>query len=137
MLVVTIPGPMRGKQRPRISTRGGFARAYTPSETVNAEAWVKSCAIQAMNGAAVMAGPLRLSMAVGVPIPASWSKKKQEAARSGACRPTGKPDLDNVTKLVADALNGIAWRDDAEVVEMSLSKFYADNVFTTLTVEAI
>lgn len=33
-----------------------------------------------------------------------------------------KPDLDNLAKSVLDALNGIVWRDDAQVASLSMSK---------------
>ena len=133
-LRVVIPGEMRGKGRPRFSTRGGFARAFTDAKTVSMEAWVKACAIEA--GATVMDGPVQLRMIVWAGIPASWSKKKRQEALDGRMRPTGKPDLDNCLKLVADALNGIAWHDDKQVVEVLARKFYAEVSRTVLEVSA-
>lgn len=126
----TIPGPMRGKQRPR-STRQG--RIYTPAETVNAEAWVRQCAVAAC-GQPVLPGPVELHMYVRIPVPASWSKKKRAAALAWELFPTGKPDLDNVAKLLADALNGILWRDDSQIVRMVLSKRYGVEAETSVQV---
>ena len=54
--------------------------------------------------------------------PSSWPKKRKAAAHYV----TGKPDVDNVCKLVADAMNGIAYRDDAQIAELVFSHLYTD-----------
>jgi Holliday junction resolvase RusA-like endonuclease len=86
---------------------------------------VKLVAHRAMAGAGLMAFPVALSLIVLHPIPKSWSKRRQDAALAGAERPTTKPDADNVAKVVADACNGVVWVDDAQVVELSVSKRYS------------
>lgn len=123
-VVISIPGEIRGKGRPKFSTRGGRPRAYTDAKTVSAENWVKSCAVDAMAGRALLTGPVEMSMAITVGIPASWAKKKQLAAISGGVMPTGKPDVDNTCKLVSDAFNGIVWKDDSQVVSLTVTKAY-------------
>ena len=105
-ILITIPGPMRGKQRARTVRRGNFVSSYTPKETVSAENWVRHCAIE-QAGQPCLEGPLALAMVVTTPIPQSWSKKKQAAAESGAIYPVGKPDCSNMLKLCEDALNGV------------------------------
>lgn len=114
-----VPGEIRGKGRPRF----GNGRTYTDSKTLNAEAWVRHCAVQAV-GQPCLEGPLALVVRVAVAVPASWSKRKQADALAGVVRPTGKPDADNTLKLLADALNGVVWRDDAQVVDVRLTKHY-------------
>lgn len=59
-------------------------------------------------------------------IPKGTSKVKREKMLSGEIRPTVKPDWDNLGKLVSDALNGIAYRDDKYVVDAVVRKFYSD-----------
>lgn len=122
-IVVTIPGPARGKQRARVVRRGNFVSTYTPAETTNAEAWVRHCAIE-QAGQPCLEGPLRLTVEITVQVAESWSKKKQTAALDGVIYPTGKPDIDNTYKLLADALNGVLWRDDAQIVSLSVTKRY-------------
>ena len=120
-LMFVIPGIARGKGRPRATKRG---TVYTPAKTVSAEAWVKSCAYEQM-GQPLLLTPLHVSIDIDVEIPASWPQKRRAAALSGETRPTGKPDLDNCCKLLMDALNGIAWRDDSQVVRLTARKRYA------------
>lgn len=136
MLTITIPGELRGKGRPRFSARGGFARAFTDAKTVNAEAWVRQCAAQVHAGAP-LAGPLSVQLAVAVAIPASWSKRKRADAIAGAIWPTGKPDLDNQLKLVGDALNGIVWADDKQIVRAEVTRRYAEAPQAVLTVTEV
>lgn len=131
-LRIVIPGEMRGKGRPRFSTRGGFARAFTDSKTVNAEAWVKACAVEA--GAFPAGYPLRLRMEMVAAVPKSWSKRNRETALAGGLMPTGKPDIDNCLKLVCDALNGIAWQDDKQIVWVEARKRYGETAETVLEV---
>ena len=56
----------------------------------------------------------------------SWSRRDQEAALAGGIRPTSKPDWDNHAK-VTDALNGIVWHDDSQVVDGRSIKVYSDS----------
>ena len=136
VITVTIPGTARGKQRARVVRRGNFASSYTPKETVNAEAWIKHCAVQQV-GQPVLLGPLALDVEITVSIAESWSNKKRAAALAGHIFPTGKPDIDNVFKLLADALNGILWKDDAQVVSLSIAKLYGREPSTTLRLNEV
>lgn len=61
------------------------------------------------------------------PIPQSWSKRKKKEAIAGLIMPTTKPDGDNILKVVLDALNGLAYDDDRQVVKMCIIKAYGVN----------
>lgn len=135
-IVVTIPGPAKGKQRARVVRRGAFASSFTPKETVNAESWVRHCCIE-QAGQPCLEGPLLLSVEIVCQVAESWSKKKQAAALAGTIMPTGKPDLDNCFKLLADALNGVMWKDDAQIVSLSVQKRYGRAPGTTLRVTVL
>ena len=130
-----IPGKAQPKQRARV-TKGGHA--YTPAKTMNAEAFIKSLALAAMDGEAPLEGPLRLSVSIYRAIPSSFSKKKREAARRGYLYPTTRPDLDNQVKLIKDALNGICFQDDAQVVTLIAQKRYCifEAASTVVTIES-
>lgn len=60
------------------------------------------------------------------PIPKSTSKKNREMMIDGFLLPTKKPDLDNVAKVVCDALNGIAYHDDTQICRLALYKHYGE-----------
>ena len=100
MLSFEIPGDPVAKARPRASMVAGRARLYTPAKTNKYEARVAIFAQQAMAGRPVIAGPVALSVTALFPIPASWPKKRQAAARAGTEQHTKKPDLDNVLKAI-------------------------------------
>ena len=123
MIVIDLPGLPRGKGRPRFSTRNGFARAHTDPQTASYEGALRLAASVAMVGLEPLQGPLSMSVVATFPVPASWSKKKQQAALSGSVWPTGKPDCDNLLKT-SDALNTIVFRDDAQIISASILKQY-------------
>jgi len=90
-----------------------------------------------MRGRSPIMGPVWVSLLVYLPIPSSWSKKRQYMALEGQIKPTTKPDLDNTFKLSADACNGIVWHDDKQIVEASVAKFYSDRPRLVLTVKEV
>ena len=121
----TVPGAPQGKGRPRVGRIAGQARMFTPAKTAAYEGLIAHAAAQAMAGRAPLDEPVVLTIHAAVPVPASWSKRKQAQALAGEIRPTGKPDLDNVLKAVCDGCNGVLWRDDAVVVAVTARKAYA------------
>lgn len=125
-LTFVVPGQPQGKGRPRVGRVGDHARMFTPSKTLAYEGLIAMACQQAMQGRELLQGPVLLEMRMLHAIPKSWSKKRQQAALEGSIMPTVKCDADNCLKAVCDALNGVAWRDDTQVVNVSLSKRYAD-----------
>ena len=51
---------------------------------------------------------------------------KKQAKLIGEIRPTIKPDCDNLAKSILDSLNGLAYQDDRQIIELSVKKFYAE-----------
>lgn len=134
----TVPGAPVGKGRPMVSTRGGkFAKMYTPEKTANYETLVALAAQQAMVGRTLLAGPVEVQMAILLPIPASWSKKKQAAAIAGQVYPTKKPDADNVVKAIFDGINGVVWNDDVQACDIVVRKRYAETPGVQVLVKPI
>ena len=126
MIAFEIPGPVVGKQRPKFARVGAFTRTYTPEKTVAYENLVKHYAAEAMDKAAPWEMPVVLKIAVYRTVPASTSKKNRAAALAGTLRPANKPDCDNIAKAIADAMNGIVYKDDAQIVELSVVKRYGE-----------
>lgn len=121
-----IPGNQRGKQRPRARRMGQKGiQLYSPAQTILEEAWVRTCCVEAV-GQPFLLGPFEVAIDVTVEIPVGWAFKKRMAASRGELWPEGKPDTDNIAKLQFDALNGILWRDDAQVVRHTVQKTYGE-----------
>ena len=120
--IVATPTP---KGRPRFTSRG---RSYTPAATVRAEHEMANALLQKTRekgGEWPKTGPLAVSVVFAMPVPESWSKKKQQQARSNELWHTSRPDADNLLKLVLDAANGVLWVDDAQLVMVGAGKEYA------------
>jgi len=121
-LLIIIPGEPKAKQRPRVLKNGA---AYTPKQTVMYENWVKECYYTAKNKR-FLEGQIEGNMRIYLSIPKSVSKKKKEGMLKGLIRPTKRPDLDNICKSILDSLNGIAYKDDSQVVGLKIDKYYAE-----------
>jgi Holliday junction resolvase RusA-like endonuclease len=124
-LIFAIPGEPAGKGRPKF----GNGRTYTPKKTENYEAYVKMLCVEAMlkQGWKIrQAEALSMTVTAYFRPPQSASKTKREDMLKGLIRPTKRPDFDNIGKIVADALNGIAYRDDAQIVDARQIKLYGD-----------
>lgn len=122
MIKLTIPGPPCAKQRPKVYGK----HAVTPAKTVNYETLVKQLYI-VEHHRKQLEGPLIMKVVAYFPIPQSKSKKVKEAMLKGKIRPTSKPDIDNLFKIIADALNGLAYHDDSQIVQGIIDKWYSDN----------
>lgn len=121
-----VQGAPVGKGRPRITTRSGFARAFTPERTRNYESQVAEAARLAMakDGQATISGPVSVFIKANFAIPASYTKKKRALCAQGAIRPTVKPDIDNIVKAILDGMNGVVYEDDKQVVACTITKHY-------------
>lgn len=123
---LTIPLRPRGKERPRWSKK--TKRMYTPASTTNYEDFIKL--VYRQNYGTQMFPknvPLDIRIRAYCPIPKSDTLTARAKKLTGAIRPTVKPDWDNIGKIVADALNKIAYHDDAQIVDSQTRKFYSDN----------
>ncbi|HBP0025100.1 TPA: RusA family crossover junction endodeoxyribonuclease [Pseudomonas aeruginosa] len=122
----SVDGVPRGKGRPRAARTGAGVRMYTPKQTEDYERSIAMAAQKALAGRPLIAGPVLIELRMFHPIPRSWSKKRQAMALIGEVMPTVKCDADNCLKAVCDALNGVAWKDDTQVVNVMLAKRYAE-----------
>lgn len=104
-----VPGSPRGWQRPG-SSRGG--RRYTPARTRGYERDVAVAALAA--GVRPVDGPIAVHIAVHA---------DHVEVSIGSCRgKVARPDLDNIAKAVLDGLSGVAYADDAQVVELHVRR---------------
>lgn len=129
-----VPGEPIGKGRPRVSTIGGHARMFTPTKTANYESLIALFAEKAMRGRELIAGPVLMELRIVVAVAKSWSKVKTAEALAGEVMPTKKPDADNVLKAICDGINGIVFKDDVQVVNVSMSKRFGETPGVTVRV---
>lgn len=92
-ILITIPGEPCAQGRPRISTAGGFPRAYDPAKSRNYKAFVKLIAQEEIpvQGWRYTELPLAVTITAYMSIPSSKSKKFKQAAALGVERPTKNP----------------------------------------------
>lgn len=131
MVIFTIKGEPKGKGRPRFTKNG---HVYTPEETKKYEnlvAWAYKSAKGEKH-----TSPVRVTIKAYFN-PPKKSKKVVEDMLNGKILPTKKPDVDNIAKIILDGLNGIAWEDDTQVVDVMVTKRYATDPMVAVIVEPI
>ena len=111
----TVSGPPKGKQRPRMCRINGRNVAYTPKQTTEYERLIRASYTAVSKVKFPKDEPLEISMLALFPVPQHASKKLKELMLNGDILPTKKPDSDNIIKIILDALNGVAYRDDSQI----------------------
>lgn len=134
-IVLTIPGEPRGKARPRFNSRS--KHPYTPIATQQYEALIVHTYRQRYSDIAFPTGALDLRIRAYFSIPKSDPQKAKLKKLQNDIRPTKRPDMDNIMKIVADALNKVAYNDDAQIVDCQVRKFYADEPRTEISIQEI
>ena len=134
----TVLGSPKSKGRPeffRVKNRVG---TRTPEDTVLYENLVRAMYQYSHPGVRFPDGSmLDMRILAYYQIPKSVSKRKRDAMIAGELRPTKTPDADNIIKVVADSLNKIAYRDDAQIVDTQIRKFYSDRPRVEVTIRDI
>ena len=129
-LEIYIPGKSVPQGRPRFARRGNFVQTYDAKQSVDYKSWVKHCALEVMHktGTQLISRDVPLHMVLNVVIAKPSSVPKRRLC------PVVKPDLDNIQKTIQDALEGIAYQADQQIVSISSVKRYgqADSVTVTL-----
>lgn len=122
----TIPGEPQGKARARTvrNKHTGAIVSYTPEKTVFYEKMI-AFAYKQKTTQNFESVPVVVAIYAYYGIPKSWSNKKKTGAIKGLILPTKKPDVDNIAKVVCDALNGVAYKDDSQIVRLFVHKRYS------------
>lgn len=132
-----IPGPPKGKGRPRFSRHGG--RPHTPPETILAEQVIRDAWVE--HGAPRLEdGPIQIKVELGVARPKGHYRRDGSLSAEGLRHPyphKQKPDFDNAVKLIADALNTRAWRDDVQIIDARVIRVWADEPYTGIQASTV
>ena len=123
MVQFFVPGKPTGKGRPRVCRKV----TYTPKATQDYETLVKQCYMQKYRDKEPIAAktPVEVEIYAYFKIPKSMPKKQVKLIENNELFPTVKPDADNVSKIILDALNGLAYADDNQVTDLVVYKQYA------------
>jgi Holliday junction resolvase RusA-like endonuclease len=130
---IFIPGEPIAQPRVKVSTKNGFARAYTERDHP-IHAYKQAVRLAYVNaGGEVLEGPVSVRIVCFFERPKSHSKKRRREREPK----TTKPDADNLAKGIGDALNEIAYNDDGQVFMLTVEKWYvgpSDLIGTALEV---
>lgn len=116
-----VPGQPFAKQRARWS--GHYM--YSPKETVGFETYIKEMFVISYPNFVPLEGALRMTVTAYMMIPKSTSKKKMKLMIDKVIRPDKKPDWDSLGRIVSDALEGLAYKNDSQIVTGIVHKWYA------------
>lgn len=135
LVIVTVDGAPVAKGRPRITTRGKYARAYTPAKTRAYEDMIRGAAADVMQDRQPLSGPLLLCVTAYVAMPKALKGKKRADAIDGILKPVTRPDADNYAKAALDGCNGILFKDDSQVTDLIVRKRYSAQPRLVITME--
>lgn len=123
-----VEGKVQGKARARtfFNHNTGRMQSITPEQTKSYEELIR-WSYKASGGKYLGEQPIELSVKAFYSIPQAFRRLKREQALKGEIRPMTRPDTDNILKAVLDALNGVAYYDDKQVVSVSCEKWYAES----------
>ena len=133
-----VPGKPQGKARAKTvrNKHTGNTMSYTPETDLLYENYIKDRFLNKCNGMFLERGkPVTLRIVARFLPPKSTSKKRTALMLDGKELPLKKPDIDNIVKVVADALNGVAYHDDTQIVMVVAKKVYSSLEGLDVTVE--
>jgi len=130
----TVDGDPIPKGRPRFARRGHFVQTYTDAKTIDYETHVAMKARHAIGASDPLKGALTVFLYLRYGVPTSYSKKRKEACLRGVEYPK-KVDLDNVYKSITDAMQGIVYLNDSQIVETHITKVYAETAGANVMVQ--
>ena len=139
LVIPGVPRPLERNRHRIVNTKSGnqFVANYLPAQSAREQSVIRKIAYDAMDGRPPLLGAIDLRIVAYMPIPASWSNKKQAAALADRIRPTGRPDWENLAKML-DGLNGVVWRDDSQITDpRGPYKRYSDRPRTVIEIREL
>lgn len=118
-----VPGKIIGKGRPRLNSYTG--NVYTPARTKDYETLIEQYFLLKYPKFKMLEGRIKISMIAYFSIPKATKKSMLENMLENKISPTKKPDIDNIIKIVLDAMNRFAFKDDIQITKLEVEKIYA------------
>lgn len=128
--VFTVFGSPVAQGRPRFARVGNFVRVYDPDKSRTWKQDVKAAVLDALKGEPeIHDGALGLKLFFHLPRPKSLPKKVMHHVK--------KPDADNLAKAIKDAVRGVLYRDDSQIVALEVRKVYGDPPRVVIALEEV
>ena len=117
-------GDIVGKQRPRVNMYTGSV--YTPNKTKDYEDYIKQSFFIKYPKYEMITNRVIVKIIAYLKIPKNTGKSKIEKMINGESSPMKKPDIDNIAKIVLDAINNYVIKDDIQVSKIFVEKKYGE-----------
>ena len=118
-----VPGKIIGKGRPKLNSYTG--NVYTPARTKDYETLIEQYFLLKYPRFKMLEGRIKICMIAYFSIPKATKKSMLEDMLENKISPTKKPDIDNIIKIVLDAMNRFAFKDDIQITKLDVEKKYA------------
>lgn len=126
-------GEVIGKERPRVNMYTGCV--YTPGKTKDYEFLIQQYFKMKYPNYQTLNGRIAIEIIAYLKIPKSASKVKTQEMLDNKVSPTKKPDVDNIAKVILDAMNKFVFKDDNQVAKISVEKRYGEEEKVWVLVE--
>lgn len=125
------------KARARVffNKKANRVMSYTPKKTMGFEQLVATEAVKWRPSFGLIMTGITINIKIYKPIPKSMSKKKRDLAEKGLILPITRPDGDNYEKGIFDALKGVIWHDDGQIVDCHWQKFFSVTPRVEVTIQ--
>ena len=136
--VFEVPGTPMAWKRARATVRFGHASMFEDKRQSSYKADIRSFLRKACGKPVASPCPFVLTISFEFPLLKGDYNSKGEPNKHGKEKLCGeekrckKPDLDNLVKMVMDALNGVVWLDDSQVYRINIAKSYSDEPKTVI-----
>lgn len=128
-----VPGAIKGKGRPRVNSYTGTV--YTPTKTKDYEYLVEQYFLLKYPKFKPLEGRTLVNITAIFKIPKSTGKQAEMEMLENNISPTKKPDIDNIVKIILDAMNKFAFKDDTQITKLCVEKKYGTEEKVIVTIE--
>ena len=128
-----IPGKIIGKGRPRLNSYTGAV--YTPTRTKDYENLVMQYFMIKYPKFKQLEGRLSVEFVSNFDLPKSTKKQDKIIMLENKINPIKKPDIDNIVKIILDAMNEIAFKDDTQITKLNVEKKYSETESVFVKIE--
>lgn len=128
-----VPGKITGKGRPRVNSYTGIV--YTPTKTKDYESLIEQYFLLKYPRFKQIEQRTKVSIIAYFDIPKSTKKSDIEGMLNNEISPTKKPDIDNIVKIVLDAMNKFAFKDDTQITKLEVEKKYGNEEKIAVKIE--